>query len=193
MRKVLLILIGAAFLITGVAMAGEKENAEPQTIKDQQAAATQAKDAESDTDKKAEKGDSENKQPSKRDDIKWNETRTGLKWVDLKVGEGTAAKNGDQVTVHYHVWLADKDGGKAKSVQSSRDPNPYTGKVAPFDCKVGDPRLVKGWNEGMVGMQPGGLRRLWVPSKLGWGPNAMGEDIPANSDVIFEIELLDVK
>lgn len=187
MKRILLIVIGLAFLLSGVMLvnsAQAQDDKKPQTLKDAQEAEKPEKD---------EKADKEEKQPSKKDDIKWQETRSGLKWVDLKVGEGKQATNGDQVLVHYHLWLADKDGGKAKSVQSSRDPNPYTGKVEPFSFKVGDQRLVKGWNEGMIGMQPGGLRRLWLPPELGWGANAMGDDIPANSEVIFEIELLEIQ
>ena len=190
MKWTVLVLIGAALLMTGMVFAGtpgSQREEKPQTVKDKQ-------DADSaDKEPKAEKSESEEKQPSKKEDIKWNETKSGLKWVDLTVGEGKQAVNGDAVTVHYDLWLADKDGGKAKPVQSSREPNPRTGKVEPFSFKVGDPRLVKGWNEGMIGMQVGGLRRLWLPPELGWGANAMGDDIPANSSVIFEIELLEMK
>ena len=179
MKQLLLAVFCGLFLFAGVASADDSAKSadgknEPKKMKEDQP----------EPEKKMEK-------PTKKEDIDWHETKSGLKWVDLTEGDGKAATNGDKVIVHYHLWLADKDGGKGKSVQSSRDPNPYTGKVDPFTFSVGDPRLVKGWNEGMIGMKPGGLRRLWLPSKLGWGPNKMGDDIPANSDVIFEIELLD--
>ena len=178
MKQLAIAVFCGLFLLSGVALAGDstkpaEKKVEPKTLKEMQ----------QDGNKKTEK-------PTQKDEIKWKETKSGLKWVDLTEGEGKAATNGDKVVVHYHLWLADKEGGKAKSVQSSRDPNPYTGKVEPFEFVVGNPQLVKGWNEGMIGMKPGTLRRLWLPAALGWGPNNMGEDIPANSDVIFEIELI---
>lgn len=123
-------------------------------------------------------------------DMEWNENESGLKWMDLKVGEGKAAEIGDNVECHYHVWLSDKDGVKGKSVQDSHEANPRTGQVETFKFKLGDSNLIKGWNEGMVGMKPGGARRLLVPPELGWGNRAMGNMIPANSTVLFEIELI---
>lgn len=179
MKQIMLAVFCGLFLFSGAILADDstkpaEKKMEPQKVKD----------AQQDADKKMEK-------PTKKDEIKWNETKSGLKWIDLTEGEGRAAAQGDKVLVHYHVWLADKEGGKSKSVQTSRDPNPYTGKVEPFAFAVGDRQLIKGWNEGMIGMRPGTLRRLWVPAALAWGPNKMGDDIPANSDVIFEIELLD--
>ncbi|MEE8577285.1 MAG: FKBP-type peptidyl-prolyl cis-trans isomerase [candidate division Zixibacteria bacterium] len=115
--------------------------------------------------------------------VKWTENESGLRWMDLTVGKGAEAKNGDKVEVHYHLWLA-KGEEKGNSVQNSRD----FGKTFPFT--VGQPGLIKGWNEGMLGMKPGTLRRLLIPSKLGYGAQAQGNDIPANSDLLFEIELI---
>lgn len=109
---------------------------------------------------------------------------TGLSYVDLKVGQGKAAVNGDKVVVHYTVWL---DGGgwtKGKKIQSSHDSNQT------FPCSVGQQNLIKGWNEGMLGMMPGSIRELHVPAALAWGAAGMGSMIPANANVIFEIELV---
>ncbi len=122
--------------------------------------------------------------------MEWTTNESGLKWMDLKVGEGKAAEFGDNVECHYHLFLADENGEKGKSVQNSRDANPQTGQVQTFKFKLGDSNLIKGWNEGMVGMKPGGLRRLLIPPDLGYGSRAMGNMIPANSTLFFEIELV---
>ncbi|UCG63318.1 MAG: FKBP-type peptidyl-prolyl cis-trans isomerase [Candidatus Zixiibacteriota bacterium] len=107
-------------------------------------------------------------------------TESGLKYTDLVVGEGKEATNGMQVECHYALWQADEKGEKGKLVQSSKD----MGKT--FTFKVGDPGLVKGWNEGMLGMKEGGTRRLILPPHLGWGdrPPSQGKN------VIFEIEYI---
>lgn len=122
--------------------------------------------------------------------MEWNANESGLKWMDVTVGEGKAAAFGDNVECHYHLFLADENGEKGKSVQNSRDPNPQTGKAQTFKFKLGDGNLIKGWNEGMVGMKPGGVRRLLIPPDLGYGARAMGTMIPANSTLFFEIELV---
>ncbi len=109
-------------------------------------------------------------------------TDSGLKYRDLKVGDGKEAKPGDTVSVHYTGWL--KDG---KKFDSSRD----HGK--PFSFPLGAGQVIKGWDEGVAGMKVGGKRRLIIPSKLGYGERGAGSDIPPNSDLIFVVTLLDVK
>jgi len=181
MKQLFGIVLGCMFLLAGTVAADPapgQDKPKPTTVKEKQA--------------DPEKAKGKDEKPLKKEEIEWKETRSGLKWVDLKDGDGAQATNGDSVTVHYHLWLADNEGGKAKSVQSSRDPSPYSGKVTPFSFRVGDRRLIKGWNEGMVGMQAGTLRRLWIPSELGYGANTVFKEIPANSDLIYEIELLEI-
>jgi hypothetical protein len=103
----------------------------------------------------------------------------GVKYVDLKVGEGDECKPGAFVVMHYAGWLLD-----------GRE----------FDCSVrkGDPlkmslnQLIKGWQIGVPGMKPGGIRRLVIPSEYAYGPNGKG-DIPPNSDLVFEVKLLSSK
>jgi FKBP-type peptidyl-prolyl cis-trans isomerase len=180
MKQVTLaVLCGLFLLFPGAIMADDSTKPAEKTVEPKK-----LKDVQPDAEKQMDKSTS-------KDKVEWKETKSGLKWVDLTEGDGKSATQGDKVLVHYQLWLADAEGGKAKSVQSSREPNPYTGKVEPFPFAIGDGRLIKGWNEGMIGMKPGTLRRLWIPSDLAWGPNNMGEDIPANSEVIFEIELLE--
>lgn len=118
-------------------------------------------------------------------------TPSGLKWADLTVGTGKEAVNGSPVVSHYTLWFADEHGKKGERFQSSKDPNPRTGTAEPFPFTVGDSRLIKGWNEGMIGMKEGGTRLLVIPPEIGYGKG--GGPIPANTTLIFEIELLEVK
>lgn len=107
-------------------------------------------------------------------------TASGLKYQDLKVGDGATPRMGQTVTVHYIGRL---ENGKEFN-------NSYTlGK--PIDFKLG--QVIEGWNEGLQTMKVGGKRRLWIPSKLAYGPAGRPPNIPANSNLDFEIELLGVK
>lgn len=114
------------------------------------------------------------------------ETSSGLKYIDLKVGEGTKAENGLAVKVHYTLWL-DSGGDKGGMIDSSLEPEPR-----PFPFTVGMDGLIAGWNEGMLGMQVGGLRKLYIPSALGYGDSGSPPIISGNSNLIFEIELLEI-
>jgi FKBP-type peptidyl-prolyl cis-trans isomerase len=109
-------------------------------------------------------------------------TPSGLRYVDLQPGEGTEAKSGSIVSVHYTGWL--ENGTK---FDSSRDRN------VPFRFKLGIGQVIKGWDEGVEGMKVGGKRRLLIPPKLGYGERGAGGVIPPNADLIFEVELLDVR
>ena len=113
-------------------------------------------------------------------------TPSGLKYEDLVVGEGQVADNGMNVVVHYSLWL-DRDGQKGQKIQSSKDTN------SPLPFRVGQQGLIKGWNEGMLGMKPGGTRRLFIPADLGYGAAGRPPIIPSNAALIFEIELLEIK
>jgi FKBP-type peptidyl-prolyl cis-trans isomerase len=121
-------------------------------------------------------------------DVKTVTTDSGLKYQDTKVGDGAAAKAGDTVVVHYTGWLT-TDGGatKGKKFDSSVDRN----KPFPFALGAGD--VIKGWDEGVAGMKVGGKRTLIIPPELGYGKKAVGDDIPANSTLLFEVELLKIQ
>lgn len=105
---------------------------------------------------------------------------TSLKIEDKKVGNGSALANGDAAYVLYAGSLAN-----GKEFDSN-----MTAKY-PFVVIVGTGGVIKGWDQGLLGMKKGGRRRLSVPAELGYG-NVPSEKIPANSDLFFEIELLDV-
>lgn len=108
-------------------------------------------------------------------------TKSGLKYVDQKVGEGPEVKSGDTVSVHYTGWL--KDGTK---FDSSKD------RGQPFPVPVGQGRVIKGWDEGLQGMKAGGKRKLIIPPALGYGARGFGGVIPPNAELIFEVELLKI-
>ncbi len=114
---------------------------------------------------------------------KMTTTESGLKYADLVVGKGKEAVNGMKVQCDYTVWIANEKGEKGKMIQSSKD----SGKPLSFD--VGNPGLIKGWNEGMLGMKEGGTRMLYVPTNLAWGATPP-PGIPKNADVIFEITFI---
>lgn len=105
-----------------------------------------------------------------------------LEIEDIAIGDGEEATGpGQTVIVHYTGWL--KDGSK---FDSSLDRN------EPFQFPLGVSYVIKGWDQGVVGMRVGGKRKLTVPSHLGYGENGMGQMIPANAILIFEIELLEI-
>lgn len=108
-------------------------------------------------------------------------TADGLQIQDQVVGTGKEVKSGDTVTVNYLGTL--ENGTK---FDSSYDRN------TPFTTQIGVGQVIKGWDEGIVGMKVGGKRKLTIPSSLGYGSQATGS-IPANSTLIFEVELLSVK
>ncbi|QGX40719.1 FKBP-type peptidyl-prolyl cis-trans isomerase [Permianibacter aggregans] len=106
---------------------------------------------------------------------------TELQITDLVVGEGKAAVKGALITTHYTGWL--EDGTK---FDSSHD------RGQPFQCVIGTGRVIKGWDQGIVGMQVGGKRKLFVPSHLAYGERGAGALIQPNANLIFEVELLEV-
>jgi peptidylprolyl isomerase len=107
-------------------------------------------------------------------------TESGTKYWDIKVGAGAVAAKGQTVTVHYTGWLTD-----GTKFDSSVD------RGQPFEFIIGG-RVIKGWNEGVVGMKVGGKRQLRIPPESGYGPSGNGP-IPPNSTLIFDVELLGVK
>jgi hypothetical protein len=112
------------------------------------------------------------------DGPEWKDIGDGLKIWDVTEGSGPEVAKGAQVTAHYTGWL-------------------LSGKV--FDSSVkkrGSPiqfslnRVVDGWKRGIPGMKPGGIRRLYIPSALGYGAQGFPPDIPGNADLVFEVKLM---
>jgi FKBP-type peptidyl-prolyl cis-trans isomerase FkpA len=113
-------------------------------------------------------------------------TASGLQYEEITVGEGAEASAGAHVTVHYTGWLQNTDGSAGKKFDSSKDRND------PFEFPLGAGHVIKGWDEGVQGMKVGGVRKLIIPSTLGYGARGAGGVIPANATLIFEVELLGV-
>ena len=114
-----------------------------------------------------------------------NTTPSGLQYEDTTVGEGAVAKAGQHVSVHYTGWLYN-DGVKGAKFDSSKDRND------PFGFHLGGGQVIKGWDEGVQGMQVGGTRLLVIPPQLGYGARGAGGVIPPNATLLFEVELLGV-
>lgn len=108
-------------------------------------------------------------------------TPSGLEYIDEKVGDGAVATAGKTVSVHYTGYLTD-----GKVFDSSRT------RGQPFSFPLGAGRVIKGWDEGVVGMKVGGKRRLIIPAALGYGAQGAGGTIPPNAQLIFDVELLNV-
>lgn len=108
-------------------------------------------------------------------------TKSGLQYVDLKVGKGASPKNGQEVTVHYVGTFP-----TGVKFDSSRD------RGEPFTFTIGQHNVIEGWDEGVLTMKVGGKRKLIVPGKLAYGPQGR-PGIPPNATLLFEVELLGVK
>jgi FKBP-type peptidyl-prolyl cis-trans isomerase len=108
-------------------------------------------------------------------------TVTELKKEDQKVGTGPACKSGDKVRVHYTGTLMN-----GTKFDSSRDRN------EPFEFTLGQGMVIKGWDEGVVGMKKGGKRKLTIPADKAYGASGHPPTIPPNSALIFEVELVEI-
>ena len=106
-------------------------------------------------------------------------TASGLQCIDVKEGNGAAAKAGDTVSVHYTGWLV--EGAK---FDSSLD------RGQPFSFPLGAGRVIRGWDEGVAGMKSGGVRKLIIPSDLAYGPGGRPPVIPPGATLIFEVRYL---
>jgi FKBP-type peptidyl-prolyl cis-trans isomerase len=100
---------------------------------------------------------------------------------DVVIGKGEEVKNGDTVSVHYIGTL--QNGTEFDNSQKRGEPFTFT---------VGEGMVIKGWEEGLIGMKKGGQRLLVIPPSMGYGANAIGP-IPPNSTLLFSIELVEIK
>lgn len=108
----------------------------------------------------------------------WSQLRAEI----IQPGQGEGVKNGDKLTVHYLGTL--EDGTK---FDSSID------RGQPFQVILGAGQVIQGWELGLVGMKKGEIRRLFIPSQLGYGEQGAGSSIPSNANLIFEIQLLEIE
>lgn len=108
-------------------------------------------------------------------------TSSGLKYTDLKEGEGKPAAKGSSVSLKYIGTLQD-----GKVFDSSL-------KERPLKFTIGNGEVVAGLEEGVTGMKPGGRRKITIPPQLAYGTDGAGGVIPPNATLIFDVEMLDVK
>jgi FKBP-type peptidyl-prolyl cis-trans isomerase len=104
-----------------------------------------------------------------------------VKIEDIEEGTGPEVKSGDTVVMHYTGTLTN-----GTKFDSSVDRN------EPFETQIGVGQVIQGWDLGVIGMKVGGKRKLTIPPSLGYGAQATGS-IPANSILIFDLELLEIK
>ena len=107
-------------------------------------------------------------------------TASGLKYQDLKVGDGASPKPNQTVSVHYIGRL-----------ENGTEFNNSYKMGKPIEFNLGG--VIPGWQEGLQTMKVGGKRRLWIPSKLAYGPAGRPPTIPPNANLDFDIELLGIK
>lgn len=109
-------------------------------------------------------------------------TKNGVKYWDVKVGDGAAADKNKTLTLHYILWL--KDGTRVESSRAAGHP---------FVFQIGSSKVIPGWNEGLVGMKVGGKRRLEIPPALAYGEDGIPPAIPGNATLLFDIDLQKVE
>ncbi len=108
-------------------------------------------------------------------------TESGLQIEELKIGDGETASSGQYIRVHYTGWLIN-----GIKFDSSKDRND------PIEFVLGEGNVIAGWDEGVLGMQVGGRRKLTIPPQLGYGARGAGGVIPPNASLVFEVELIDI-
>lgn len=104
-----------------------------------------------------------------------------LEIIDIETGDGKAVVKGALITTQYRGFLED-----GTQFDSSYD------RGKPFQCVIGSGRVIKGWDQGLIGMKVGGKRKLLVPAHLAYGERQIGALIKPNANLMFEIELLEV-
>lgn len=118
-----------------------------------------------------------------------NEPVKELHKIDNNIGKGVEANLGKSVYVHYTGWLYDSSAkkGRGQKFDSSKD------RGQTFNFALGAGMVIKGWDEGVVGMKEGGQRTLIIPSSMGYGSRGAGGVIPPDATLIFDVELVQVK
>jgi FKBP-type peptidyl-prolyl cis-trans isomerase FkpA len=112
-----------------------------------------------------------------------------LQTIELKEGTGAEAVSGKAIIVHYTGWLYDPAAadGRGAKFDSSLD------RKVPFGFFLGSGKVIKGWDEGIVGMKVGGKRTLVIPPHKAYGERGAGGVIPPNATLLFDVELIEVK
>ncbi len=107
---------------------------------------------------------------------------TEFKIEDIEEGKGPEVKSGDRIVIHYTGTFDD-----GEKFDSSVD------NGVPFETQIGVGHVIEGWDKGVIGMKVGGKRKLFIPYTMAYGDEGAGDVIPPGADLIFEVELLDIK
>lgn len=109
--------------------------------------------------------------------------------TDIRVGTGAAARSGDRLSVNYTGWLYDPNAAQQRGTMFDS-----SASRGPFQFTLGTGAVIRGWDQGVAGMQVGGVRRLVLPPDLAYGSTGAGGGvIPPNATLVFEIELLSIQ
>jgi peptidylprolyl isomerase len=109
-------------------------------------------------------------------------TPSGLKYWDIRTGEGNSAAKGHVVKLLFRAWI--ENGGEIDGSPSIDKPTIFT---------VGAGQVIKGWEDGVEGMKPGGKRQIRIPADLAYGAAGAPPLVPPNANLIFDLELLEVQ
>jgi FKBP-type peptidyl-prolyl cis-trans isomerase FkpA len=112
-----------------------------------------------------------------------------LQKIELTPGNGAEIKSGQTALVHYTGWLFDAATPENKGKQ-------FDSSVGgePFEFPLGAGAVIRGWDEGVVGLKPGGKRRLVIPPDMGYGARGAGGGlIPPNATLVFDVELVEIR
>ena len=109
----------------------------------------------------------------------WERRADGLEIQEVRAGEGVEARTGSIVEVHYTGWLLD-----GTQFDSSRE------RGKPYAFRLGLGAVIQGWDEGIAGMKPGGIRKLRIPPELAYGARGASDAIPPDATLLFEVELV---
>jgi len=171
--------LAALVLVVGMAVADTTNVKKDAVTKGQEISAPQK--AKADTLKAEVKAKVAAKKTSTE---KWVESKTGLKYMDVKVGTGAVVPVGTKAAIDYTGWLWE-NGQKGKQFDSSKGKQPYP-------VTIGGPGVIQGWIEGLQGMKVGGKRTLLIPPSLGYGAQGYPGAIPPNATLFFEVELVKI-
>ncbi len=187
LQRVFILTMVVVFFLSAMSLTGYviwqqyQDNKAKKKTADIQTALNKAKESSSDTSKEqSTKKETTKLEGTKLENFTPIEKVTELQKIDTVVGTGEEVKPGDTVTAHYTGALA-KDG---TIFQSSHD----SGSPIPFSLN----QVIKGWTDGVPGMKVGGKRRLIIPAEQAYGASSPSANIPANSDLVFDIELVKI-
>jgi FKBP-type peptidyl-prolyl cis-trans isomerase len=127
--------------------------------------------------------------PSVSTSVSPSEGAMALQQIDLELGTGASIAKGQLAVVHYTGWLYAQGApdNKGQKFDSSVD------RHEPFEFPLGAGHVIKGWDEGVVGMKVGGKRRLVIPPEMGYGASGAGGVIPGGATLVFDVELVGIK